>query len=359
MTVYFKAGKGYRFDFMAKGKRHTKAWFKTKRAAKAAEAEKRKEVKRQLAMAAQGDMDLLDMLNLRLDYLLERAYSDSHYKKSKYAAQRLLDYLGNVPCSTITRLMADDFLMGRVKANGPVAGNNDLKVIRAAFSWAMKRGQRFIQENPFAGLESFPSDKPKEKKLTPTSAELDRIIEAAKPENRAYLWVLRETLARSIEVHRLKWKRVNFKDRYVELKTYKNKNREPVLRQVPMTDKLYEVLSELYTERDPDKEWVFWTRGYNPKTRKMEEGPYKKGRYKMLKTTCENAKVDYYSFHRFRASGASVMDNNGALLPGIQRVLGHADRRSTEIYLERLRDVERDAMDVYERESRKDDGKVA
>ncbi|WP_419788411.1 hypothetical protein [Pseudodesulfovibrio sp.] len=53
------------------------------------------------------------------------------------------------------------------------------------------------------------------------------------------------------------------------------------------------------------------------------------------------------------------MDNNGALLPGIQHILGHADRRSTEIYLEKLRDVERDAMDVYEKESRKNDDKVA
>ena len=61
------------------------------------------------------------------------------------------------------------------------------------------------------------------------------------------------------------------------------------------------------------------------------------------------------SFHRFRASGASVMDNNRALLPSIQRVFGHADRR----HLERLRDVERDAMDVNERESRKEDDKVA
>ncbi|SOB58494.1 Integrase [Pseudodesulfovibrio profundus] len=359
MTVYSKAGKGYRYDFMVKGKRHTKAWFKTKRAAKAAEAEKRKEVKAQLAMEAQGDMALLDLLNLRLDYMLDRAYSESHYIKTKYAAQRLLDYLGNVPCSTITRLKADEFLMALVKKSTPVAGNNDLKVLRAAFSWAMKRGQHFIQNNPFAGLETFPNDKPKEKKRTPTSDELDRIIEAAKPKHRAYLWVLRETLARSIEVHRLKWKRVNFEERYVELKTFKNKNREPVLREIPMTDKLYEVLLDLYNERDPDKEWVFWRRAYNAKTKRMEEGPYKCGRYTMLQNTCKRAGVDYYSFHRFRASGASVMDNHGALLPGIQRVLGHADRRSTEIYLEKLRDVERDAMDIYERESRKDDNKVA
>ncbi|MEF2231131.1 MAG: hypothetical protein V3571_09400 [Pseudodesulfovibrio sp.] len=47
------------------------------------------------------------------------------------------------------------------------------------------------------------------------------------------------------------------------------------------------------------------------------------------------------------------------MLSGIQRILGHADRRSTEIYLEKLRDMERGAMDIYERESRRDDDKVA
>ncbi|AMK10166.1 tyrosine-type recombinase/integrase [Pseudodesulfovibrio indicus] len=359
MTVYFKAGKGYRYDFMVKGKRYTKAWFKGKQAAKTAEVKRREDVEKKQEMEATGDMALLDLLNLRLDYLLDRAYSESHYKKTKLAAKRLLDYFGKVPCSAITRLKADEFLMAVVKERTPVAGNNDLKVLRAAFSWGMKRGQRFIQDNPFAGLETFPSDKPSERKKTPRVDELDRMIEAAQPKHRPYLWVLRETLARSIEVHRLTWNRVNFEERYVELETRKNKKREPVLRQVPMTDKLYEVLSDQYANRDPGKEWVFWTRSYNAKTGRMEEGPYKRGRYSMLKKVCRDAGVDYYTFHRFRASGASVMDNSGALLPGIQHILGHADRRSTEIYLEKLRDVERDAMDVYERESRKDDDKVA
>lgn len=251
---------------MVKGKRYTKAWFKGKQTAKTAEVKRREDVEKKQELEATGDMALLELLNLRLDYLLDRAYSESHYKKTTLAAQ---------------------------------------------------------------------------------------------PKLRPYLWVLRETLARSIEVHRLKWKRVNFEERYVELKTYKNKNREPVLRQVPMTDQLYDVLWELFKDRDPDKEWVFWHRYYNAETRRMEEGPYKGGRYKMLQTTCRRAGVDHYTFHRFRASGASVMDNSGALFPGIQHILGHADRRSTEIYLEKLRDVERDAMDVYEKESRKNDDKVA
>lgn len=70
-------------------------------------------------------MALLEVLNLRLDYLQDRAYSHGYYKKSKYAAQRLLGNMGNVPC----RQKADEFLMALVKTNGPGSGNNDLKVL--------------------------------------------------------------------------------------------------------------------------------------------------------------------------------------------------------------------------------------
>ena len=45
MSVYFVKGKGWRYDFTLKGTRYTEAWFETKRAAKQAEAEKRKEIK--------------------------------------------------------------------------------------------------------------------------------------------------------------------------------------------------------------------------------------------------------------------------------------------------------------------------
>jgi integrase len=177
------------------GKRYTKAWFKGKQVAKTAEVKRREAVEKELELEAAGDMALLDLLNLRLDYQQDRAYSESHYKKTKLAAKRLLDYFGKVPCSAITRLKADEFLMAVVKERTPVAGNNGLKVLRAAFSWGMKRGQRFIQDNPFAGLETFPSNKPKERKKTPRSDELDRMIEVAQPKHRPYLWVLRETMA--------------------------------------------------------------------------------------------------------------------------------------------------------------------
>ena len=44
MSVYSVTGKGWRYDFTHKGVRHTEAWFKTKKEALRAEAQKREEV---------------------------------------------------------------------------------------------------------------------------------------------------------------------------------------------------------------------------------------------------------------------------------------------------------------------------
>ena len=45
MSVYSVKDKGWRYGFTLKGQRYTEAWFPTKREAKEAEADKRKEVK--------------------------------------------------------------------------------------------------------------------------------------------------------------------------------------------------------------------------------------------------------------------------------------------------------------------------
>lgn len=47
------------------------------------------------------------------------------------------------------------------------------------------------------------------------------------------------------------------------------------------------------------------------------------------------------------------MDNANVPLGTIQRILGHSQRRSTEIYLHTLGEAERQAMAVFERASEK------
>ncbi len=45
MSIYFKKGRGCRYDFTLKGQRHTQGYFKTKAKARQAEALKREELK--------------------------------------------------------------------------------------------------------------------------------------------------------------------------------------------------------------------------------------------------------------------------------------------------------------------------
>jgi hypothetical protein len=79
MSVYSVKGKGWRYDFTHKGTRYTETWFETKRAAKLAEAEKRKEFKNPPPVQEEPtDMAFLDLVNLRLDHV--KAYnSKGHY----------------------------------------------------------------------------------------------------------------------------------------------------------------------------------------------------------------------------------------------------------------------------------------
>ena len=78
------------------------------------------------------------------------------------------------------------------------------------------------------------------------------------------------------------------------------------------------------------------------------EGPYG-DRKKLMKRLCEKAGVRYFRFHPLRHSGASIMDGQNVPLGAIQRIMGHENRRkTTEIYLHSIGDLERQAIAVFE-----------
>ncbi len=66
---------------------------------------------------------------------------------------------------------------------------------------------------------------------------------------------------------------------------------------------------------------------------------------------CKNAGVRYFNFHALRHSGASVMDSLGVPIGSIQRILGHEQRKTTEVYLQSIGNSERQAMAVFEEAS--------
>lgn len=68
-----------------------------------------------------------------------------------------------------------------------------------------------------------------------------------------------------------------------------------------------------------------------------------------MERLCDKVGVRYFRFHPIRHSGASIMDGHNVPIGAIQRILGHENRKTTEIYLHSIGDLERQAMAAFER----------
>lgn len=344
MSVYFVRGKGWRYDFTLKRTRYTESWFQTKTKAKQAEARRREAIARPKPDVEKipTDMGFLELANRRLDHV--RAYnSEKHYNDCRYMVKNWTQWWGNLTCSQITQDMVEDLVMERAKVSAHTA-NKEIRYLRATFNLGRKK--KWIQDNPLDGLEFLPVEK--KVKYVPPLQDIDRVIEVADQDTQDYLWTVRETMARVSEINRLTWDDMNFEERYVVLYTRKKKGGHLTPRKVAMTRKLFQILSRRYSERDETKPWIFWHTYWSSKTGQKKEGPYQ-DRKKIMKSLCRKAGVKYFRFHPFRHAGASVMDNGNVPIGVIQRILGHENRKTTEIYLHSIGSAERDAMSTYER----------
>jgi integrase len=343
MSIYFKKGAGWRYDFILQGNRCTKAGFKTKAAARQAEAKKREEIENPPPVVeTPTDMAFLELVNNRLDYV--RAYkSKIYYEGNLYLGRRLVREWKELRASEITRAMVQKYLLKRGEVSA-VTANRDLRYLRALFNFGIK--QELVKANPTQGLEFMPVEK--KIKYIPSKEDVAKIILAAEPETQDYLVAIKETMARVGEINRLSWEDVDFEGRCAVLYTRKKKGGHLTPRKVPMTSTLYAMLLRRYRNRDKDKPWVFWQRYWSRKEGKFVEGPFQ-DRKKIMGTLCRKVGVRYFRFHALRHFGASVMERANVPIGSIQRILGHENRTTTEIYLHSIGEAERDAMALYER----------
>jgi integrase len=147
-------------------------------------------------------------------------------------------------------------------------------------------------------------------------------------------------MARVGEINRLTWEDVDLEGRYVVLYTRKKRGGHLTPRKVPMTTRVHGMLLRRYKCRDKAKPWVFWSRHRSRKTGRIVEGPYPH-RKKLMATLCQRAGVRHF--------GASVMERANVSIGSIQRILGHENRTTTEIYLHSIGEAEREAMAIFER----------
>ena len=287
------------------------------------------------------DMDFSELVNRRLDHL--QAYnSQKHYEDYRYLARKWVQRWNGLKCHQITSEMIEQYILERSRVSAHTA-NKELRTFRSLFNFGKKR--RLVQDNPTDDLGFLPLEK--KVKYVPSVEEIDKLLSEADEDMQEYLWTIRETMARVGEINRLTWEDVDLDVRFVILYTRKKRGGHLTPRKVPMTDQLHSVLLRRYAERDPVKPWVFWHRYFHNKTGQKMVGPYK-SRRRAMRTLCRKADVRYFGFHALRHSGASVMERANVPIGSIQRILGHENRQTTEIYLHSIGQAERHAMAVFE-----------
>ena len=345
MSIYSVKGKGWRYDFILEGTRYTKGWFKTKKAAQKAATLKKEELKNPVpvieAPETPTDMAFLELLNRRLDHV-ESYNSESHFQDVKYHCLRWQKQWKGMSCGEITSDKIEVYLKKRLRVSAHVA-NKELQYLRATFNYGVKKS--LVRQNPTDGIEFFPVDR--RKKYLPPKEDILKVIEAGDSEAQQYLWTIVLTAGRVGEINSLTWEDVDFEKRLVTLWTRKRKggNREP--REVPMIQKLNDILEHRCKERDPQLPWVFWHTYWNRRIGGWVKGPYT-DRKKLMAILCADAEVRYFRYHALRHLTASILDDLGVAIGTIQRILGHQNRRTTEIYLHSVGEAEREAMSKLE-----------
>ncbi len=342
MSVYLKKGKGWRYDFTRKGIRHTEAWFKTKKEAKQAEARKREElINPPIVENAPTDMGFFELVTLRLDHV-KMYNSTRHYQEYLYMARRWVKIWGKLTCLEISTDRVEKFILKRSKVSNYVA-NKEIRYLRATFNFGLQKEK--ITHNPANGISFLPVEK--RIKYLPPPEDIDKVISVASKDVQDYLWTIRETLGRISEINRLEWKDVDLQNGYVTLYTRKKSGGNLTPRRVWMTQKLHSILSDRADSRTDEHTWVFWHRYFSRKTGGWKEGPFQ-DRKKIMKTLCAKAGVPYFRFHAFRHAGASLMDSINTPIGTIQKILGHENRKTTEIYLHSFNETEKQAIRDYE-----------
>ena len=149
MSVYFVEKKGWRYDFMMKGQRHTRAWYMTKREALKAEQEKRNE----LSKPASTDMDFLTLVNYRLDEVKQRLSHD-HYMDTVYHARRWVKLWSGLTSTEITVEMITELRDERAKVSNQTA-NKELRYLNSLFNWGIRK--QYIYDNPVSRVDRMSS----------------------------------------------------------------------------------------------------------------------------------------------------------------------------------------------------------
>ncbi|MFA6011957.1 MAG: site-specific integrase [Desulfobacteraceae bacterium] len=309
-----KLSNGVRWLFRGQYKNvkyNSMAIYSTKTEAKEAEAEKLKEIEKEIKNP-RDKMTLFELCSNRLDYI-KASKSNAYYRDNQRTFKRLLKDVGDIQLDAIKRPMIHQFLINESKrlkkaGKGNYEVNAELRYIRALFNYAIN-DLEVLDINPAKKIGFYPIDK--KLKYVPSESDFELVYQEAHPQQQGLIMFVKESGCRISEALRAKGSDIDLHMDLLTLWTRKKKNSDLTPRRIPLPDVLRE-----YKCADDEKLFDEWVK--NPR---------------FIEKICKKIKIKVFGWHAYRHRKASILAKNNVPLVEIMAILGHDNIEVTQIYL--------------------------
>jgi len=226
---------------------------------------------------------------------------------------------------------------GRPKGKRPKANtvNMEIGTLRTIFGRAVQWG--YLARDPTEGVESLRVTDAKPPRFL-SKEECRQLLANGGPDLHPIFFTFLHTGMRKSELLNLQWKDVDFRRRKILIRNkpfWTPKTRE---REIPMGEKVYDLFSGL--DRGRPEGFVFPGRDGGRSKRKPRRA--------LMRVTTRCGFPDVTKIHSLRHTFASHLVMSGVDLPTVQKLLGHADIKTTMIYAHLLPDHLASAVDKLE-----------
>lgn len=255
------------------------------------------------------------------------------YKRT--VLKKLIEFAdGESQLSGIDRRVVKNFLL-HISETVSKKSANKYKVILSAF-WAWANIEGHCSGNPPRQVETFPTQR--YVKYVPPKDHIVKTLAVASPFARDFMLAIIHTAARVSEIRELAWEDVDLDRRTIRLWTSKRRGGHKESRALPISQTLFDILFRLNAERSGGEEYVFT----NPYTGTCFSRQGREIKY-LFQRVCQKAEVPLFTAHSLRHFVATYFNDPRRA----QKILGHGNMKTTEIYLHDL-GVDVGAADVFD-----------
>lgn len=275
----------------------------------------------------------LDWMNREVELCKDARDKRSKTKTLNYYRCQLAKLMLLLP----TTLRVEDLKAWHLDGSRDRSKRPFLQAAKRAFHWAWKTER--ISVCPLRTI-ALPAGGNRERTIT--ADEFERLIRAAKPFFKSFVWCLLRTGARPIELRELIWRQVNFQSRVITLDRYKakkkRKDKKP-RREIPLDTDVHELLMLRRREQercpwrhgvegDIEDAYVFSGRHGQPFTKDAVVWNFRQA--------CKAAGIDQSGEHAvaytLRHSCITTFTALGMQQKLLAETFGHADISTTQRY---------------------------